>query len=500
MAEVNIIRPQDGYQMTALSSPADILIGGGAAGVGKSFSLLLEPVRNFNVKNFGAVVFRRTNPQIRSEGGLWDSSVKLYSKVSGATPRQSVLEWQFPKNVKVKFSHLEYEKNIYDWQGSEIPLIMFDELTHFTKKMFFYMLSRNRSTCGVKPYVRATCNPDPDSWVFELIEWWIGDDGLPIPERQGKLRYFFRDGEAMIWGDSVEEVRKKASYILNEIIEKSELPAKHFIKSITFVGGSIYDNKKLLEVDPNYLGNLLAQDEDTKKQLFDGNWKVSINPADVYEYNRFKDYFTNDWVALGDKCVTVDVAMGGKDKLIISYFLGDRWEDISIIPKSTGKDVLDAIKAMQKKHYVPNSKVVYDADGVGAFIGGSNNAFIPDSYAFNNNGKPIKNKDNRLFKNLKTQCYILDGEVVNQFISPLVADTMYDNKMTVRQRLLHERKAIKKKPKRDEEPLMTIPKDEMKEKYLSGSSPDLLDGFMMKRVLRISPPRKKSFGAVKRNR
>ena len=94
----------------------------------------------------------------------------------------------------------------------------------------------------------------------------------------------------------------------------------------------------------------------------------------------------------------------------------------------------------------------------------------------------------------------MDGEVVNQFISPLVADTMYDNKMTVRQRLLHERKAIKKKPKRDEEPLMTIPKDEMKEKYLSGSSPDLLDGFMMKRVLRISPPRKKSFGAVKRNR
>ena len=500
MAEVNTIRPQDGYQMTALSSSADILIGGGAAGVGKTFSLLLEPLRNINTPNFGAVAFRRTSPQIRAEGGLWDASTKLYSLVGNASPKQSVLEWHFPNDVKIKFSHLEYEKNVFDWQGSEIPLILFDELTHFSKKMFFYMLSRNRSTCGVKPYVRATCNPDPDSWVFELIEWWIDEDGFPIPDRQGKIRYFFRDGEAMIWGDSVEEVRKKAAYILDDIIEKSGLSASNFIKSITFVGGSIYDNQKLLDADPNYLGNLLAQDEDTKKQLYDGNWKVSVNPSDIYEYNRFRDYFTNEWVEQGVKKITVDVAMEGKDKLIINYFSGDRWEDLTIIPKSSGKDVIDAIKEMQRRHNVSNSKVIYDADGVGAFIGGSNNAFIPDSYAFNNNGKPIKNKDNRLFRNLKTQCYIVDGEVSDQYITPKVANTMYDEKMTVRQRLMYERKAIKRKPKRDEEPLATIPKDEMKEKYLSGSSPDLLDGFMMKRVFDIKPERKKAFGSARRSR
>src|SRR5699024_3011847 len=173
------IRPQEGYQMMALSSSADIVIGGGAAGVGKTFSLLLEPIRNISVPNFGAVFFRRTSPQIRNEGGLWDASQKIYNSLSGANPKETLLEYHLHDNVKIKFSHIEYEKNKFDWQGSDILLICFDELPHFTESMFFYLLSRNRSTCGVKPYVRATCNPDPDSWVAELIEWWIGENGFP---------------------------------------------------------------------------------------------------------------------------------------------------------------------------------------------------------------------------------------------------------------------------------------------------------------------------------
>src|SRR5690625_2250532 len=98
------IRPQEGYQMDALSSSADILIGGGAAGVGKTFSLLLEPIRNLSVKNFGGVFFRRTSPQIRTEGGLWDSSQKIYSLLQEANPKETFLEWKFPNNVKIKFS------------------------------------------------------------------------------------------------------------------------------------------------------------------------------------------------------------------------------------------------------------------------------------------------------------------------------------------------------------------------------------------------------------
>ncbi|WP_431129730.1 terminase large subunit domain-containing protein [Flagellimonas flava] len=480
--QVNVIKPQEGYQMSALSSSADIVIGGGAAGAGKTFSLLLEPIRHIHNKDFGAVFFRRTSPQIRAEGGLWDASNNLYGLIDGSRAKESILEWHFREGSKIKFSHLQHEKDIYDWQGAEIPLICFDELTHFSKKMFFYLLSRNRSTCGVKPYVRATCNPDPDSWVSELIDWWINDDGFPIPERQGTLRYFVRDGESFIWGDTKQECIDKAWYFLKPMVERSDIPAETYVKSMTFIGGSIYDNKELLEANPEYLGNLAAQDEDTRLQLLDGNWKVAINPMDVYDYNVFKDYFTNDWVSPGEKCITVDVALEGSDKLIINYFSGNRWEDVKVVDKSSGKDVVDETKEMQRRHGVGNSAVIYDASGVGGFIGGANNAFIPGSVAFFNNGKQKKTKDKREFKNLKSQCYIVDGEDKEQYISPKVANTMYDDKMTVRQRLMHERKAIKKKPKRDEEALALIPKDEMKEKYLSGSSPDLLDSFMMKRI------------------
>lgn len=476
-------QPQKGYQLSALSSSADIVIGGGAAGVGKTFTLLYEYLRNKDVNNFGAVIFRRTSPQIRAQGGLWDASTELYSYVLDAEPKQTTLEWNFGDTSKLKFSHLEYEKNIYDWQGSEIPFIGFDELTHFSQKMFFYMLTRNRSTCGVKPYIRATCNPDPDSWVSELIEWWIGEDGFPIPEREGVLRYFAKDGDTFIWGDTEQECVDKAWYFLKPLVERSNIDPKHFVKSLTFIGGDIYDNKALLDTNPDYLANLASQDEQTRLQLLEGNWKVALNPQDVYPYLAFKDFFTNKWVPTGLKCISVDVAMSGADKLIIMYFDGKRLEDIAVIPKSSGKDVLDQIQLMQNKYSVPNSKVTYDANGVGAFIGGQDNAFIPGSEAFFNNGRMnFQANDPRKFKNLKAQCYFLDGEDEEQYISEKVANTMYDNKMTVRQRFLFERKAIKKKALIDEEPLQTIKKDEMKEKWLSGDSPDLMDAYMQKRL------------------
>ena len=481
MAEIVKIKAQPGYQELTLSSAADIIIGGSAAGVGKTFCLLMDPLRDVNNPDFGGVIFRRLTTQIKAEGGLWDESKKLYSLV-GATPNQTELQWTFPSGSKIKFTHLEHEKNVTSWQGSQIPFIGFDELTQFSKNTFFYMLSRNRSSSGVKPYIRATCNPDPDSWVYELVKWWIGEDGFPIKERQGVIRYFVRDGETMIWGNSVEECIKKGSYLINPLVEASGIEAKHFVKSMTFIGGSIYDNKKLLSVNPDYLANLAAQDDQTKLQLLEGNWKVSLNPLDVYDYEAFKDFFTNQWVKSGEKCITVDVATSGKNKLVISYFEGERWEDIDIIDKSTGKEVIDAIMSMASRYEVPNSKITYDANGVGSFIGGADNAFIPNSIPFDNGGKAYEMKDGRKFKNLKTQCYYLDGEVKEQYISPKVANKMYDTKMTVRQRLLYERKAIKKKKGLDEEPLALIAKQVMKEKYLQGDSPDLLDSKMMKRI------------------
>ena len=169
----------------------------------------------------------------------------------------------FPSGAKVSFNHLQLERDIYNWQGAQIAMIAFDELTHFTEKQFVYMLSRNRSTCGVKPYIRATTNPDADSWVAEFLSWWIDQEtGYPIVERSGVIRYFYRLDGSFLWGDTVQELVDKYSAD----------PA--LCKSVTFIASSIYDNRILLEANPEYLANLNGLDIVEKERLLKGNWKI----------------------------------------------------------------------------------------------------------------------------------------------------------------------------------------------------------------------------------
>jgi len=481
------VRPQDGYQMIALSSPADILIGGGAAGVGKTFSLLLEPLRHIHRKGFGGVIFRRTSPQIRAEGGLWDASNKLYGLINNSIPRETFLEWKFGNTSKLKFSHLQYEKDKFDWQGSEIAFMGFDELTHFTKSTFFYMLSRNRSTCGIQPYVRATCNPDPDSWVADLISWWIGEDGYPIPERQGVLRYFMQGNDNYIWGDTKEEVIEKGWHLIEDLVNKSGISADKFVKSLTFVGGSIFDNRALLDVDPGYLANLNAQDEETKSQLLAGNWKVKISDKDIYDYNDFKNIFTNE--ALLDesarKYITADIALKGSDKMVVLVWQGFTVIDIHISSKNNGKEAVDFINSMKHKHKVGNANIIFDNDGVGGGISGQ----IEGAKEFHNGARPLKSSRGKSidnYANLKTQCFYLSGDNISEcYILKSVADQMYSSKETVRQRFMNERKAIKRSHEDDDGKLRIIPKKEMKV-YLNGESPDLMDAFMMRQYFTLA--------------
>lgn len=263
METISSIRPQAGPQEAFLASPADIVIYGGAAGGGKTYAILLEPLRHIGNPGFGAVIFRREAVQITNEGGLWDTAMQLYP-VLGAVPRTLPKPtFRFPSGARVTFAHLNLEADVLGWQGSQIPLICFDELTHFSRNQFFYMLSRNRSTCGVRPYVRATCNPDADSWVAEFIAWWIDQEtGLPVAERSGVIRWFVRINDTLHWGDSPQELAQAHG------VEPSDC------KSLTFIAASIFDNKALLSADPGYLANLKALARVERERLLGGNWKI----------------------------------------------------------------------------------------------------------------------------------------------------------------------------------------------------------------------------------
>lgn len=279
----NSFRPQAGPQSAFLASPADLVIYGGAAGGGKSFALLLEPLRHVRNAQFNAVIFRRTSVQVRNPGGLWDESMKLYPRV-GAKAREYLLEWQFPSGATVKFAHMEHEKNRLDWQGSQIPFIAFDEVVHFTRDQFFYMLSRNRSLCGVRPYIRATCNPTPDDdpvggWVHEFVGWYLGEDGYALTARSGVVRWFVVVNDELRWADTADELR--AHY-------PGSAP-----KSFTFILSSVFDNQILLAADPGYLANLMALPlVDRERLLGDGkrggNWHIKPSAGKVFDRSWFE--------------------------------------------------------------------------------------------------------------------------------------------------------------------------------------------------------------------
>ena len=268
------IRPQPGPQESFLATAADIAIYGGAAGGGKTFALLLEPLRHKDVPGFGAVIFRRTSTQIRQEGGLWDESSGLY-RAYDARPREQILDWRFPSGVRIAFGHMEHERDRFNWDGAQITLLGFDQLEHFTYRQFFYLLGRNRSTCGVRPYVRATCNPDPESWLADFVSWWIDpESGYAIPERSGVLRWFVRRGDELDWADT------RATLIARHGRDCQPL-------SVTFIPASVHDNTILLAQDPGYLAKLHALPKVERERLEKGNWK--IRPAAGLYFRR--DYF-----------------------------------------------------------------------------------------------------------------------------------------------------------------------------------------------------------------
>lgn len=265
-----VFRPHPGPQEDFLATSADIAIYGGAAGGGKTVGLLMESTRHINVPNFSAVFFRRTYPELKNPGGLWDESQTIYRGLRGR-PRGDDLSWKWHNGAVVKMSHLQYEDSVYAWQGSQVPLFCFDELTHFTRRQFFYMFSRNRTTCGVRPYIRAGTNPDPDSFVRELIDWWIGSDGFPIQERCGVLRYMAREGDDIIWSDTREELERLG-----------KRP-----RSFTFIAAKLQDNHTLMKKDPDYLSNLRALPSIERQRLEEGNWDVKMRSGDFFQKSWF---------------------------------------------------------------------------------------------------------------------------------------------------------------------------------------------------------------------
>jgi predicted phage terminase large subunit-like protein len=265
-----------------LACEADILINGGGAGPGKTFALLLEAIRHHRVPAFNATIFRRTSPEITNPGGLWDESWGLYPQLGGK-PNENDLIWEFAGGGSVKFAHLQHEQDKYKYDGAQIPMVGFDQLEHFTLGQWWYLWARNRSVCGVRPYIRATCNPVPSDdpvggWLHDLLQWWINPDtGHIIPERDGVLRWFIREDEKLYWADSREELQRQFPHY----------HADHIL-SFTFIEGRLEENKILTEKDPAYVAKLMALPQVERERLLHHNWNARPTAGRVFNISWFE--------------------------------------------------------------------------------------------------------------------------------------------------------------------------------------------------------------------
>jgi predicted phage terminase large subunit-like protein len=274
------IKPQDGPQYQFLSCSADIVFYGGEAGGGKSFGILMDPTRFLENGKVSALILRREVPQIKQLGGLWEKSFDIYKRLGGK-PNLSDLVWTFPSGFHIKFSGLEYDNTAYKHDGSQIPILYFDELRHFSEFQFYYMISRVRTTSGIKPYIRATTNPEPSGWLRDFVNWYIGKDGYAIFERSGVIRYFVRINDQLEWGDTKEE-------LVNRLISEGHKEQDILPRSFTFIHASLSDNPELMKQDPNYRANILMQNKVEKERLL-GNWNARGQAGDYFKKEDFEE-------------------------------------------------------------------------------------------------------------------------------------------------------------------------------------------------------------------
>lgn len=282
MAKIEL-KPQP-KQEWALSSPADVVILGGGKGGGKSHTLRIAPLRHINKKGFHAVIFRRTLPQVRASGSLWDKSVELYPKLGG-DPNLSQLKWTFPSGASIKYWHLSKTTSWNDWYGSEVSFFAFDQIEEFTQDQFLKILGCSRSTCSVKPQIFATCNPDANSWLRKFLDWYIAADGYVDPDRNGKIRYF------TVVQDS--EDRPQFEFVDADWRDANDMPPK----SLTFIVSDVFDNPALLKSNPEYLSSLMAQNAVDRarylgKKGFGGNWDITETAGIM---------FRSEWFGIVDR-------------------------------------------------------------------------------------------------------------------------------------------------------------------------------------------------------
>ena len=225
---------------------------GGAAGGGKSETLLMIPiVRGFyKHPQFKGLILRRTFPEL--EQSLILRSEEWYGKrATGGNYNDQKHRWRWPSGAILQFGYAEHEKDVRRYDTSEWNYIAFDELTSFTEFQYIYLaMTRCRSSTSDLPaIIRSGTNPG------NIGHGWV------------RKRFV--------------EPAKNGHVIVRD--------AKTGLKRI-FIPARVTDNKYTLAANPQYIQQLETLPEAEKRaKLFGDWWTFSGQVFDEWRSERMPD-------------------------------------------------------------------------------------------------------------------------------------------------------------------------------------------------------------------
>lgn len=272
------LKPQPGPQTLFASSSADLAFFASMPGSGKSYSLILEALRWHARSNYTGVLMRSEYKDLmRGPTSLWGHTSRLGRQMGGA-PRQSPHpSVQFRTADKGESSvlllHGNTDKTSFD--GLEIAFLGLDEADHFDKDLVDYIsTSRMRTMCGIRPYVRGSVMPSPDSWVHLLAAPWLDSEGYAKDEESGKVRWFFYNerGLPQIY-DTLEDAQDAAA-----VVDSAIRP-----RSLAFIFAKTTDNRELMRADPGYLDRLSNLSSYERKRLLHACWNARPDSAGFFD-------------------------------------------------------------------------------------------------------------------------------------------------------------------------------------------------------------------------
>lgn len=456
-----------------------------------SFSLLLESLNDVKNKNFKAVIFRKEIDDLQN---IVDESSRIFSEFGEYNKSKNDMTWNLLNGGSIKFNYYSdaYEDFKIRFQGKQFTYIGIDEITHIEYNKFKYLITCNRNAYGLRNRFWGTCNPDPDSWVAKFIDWWIDEEGYPIPERNGQVRYCFMDGDdvsTIYWGDTRDEVYEQCRSIIDKYMkpEYAEYgsPQDLFIKSVSFVEAKLSDNKKLMKSDPTYLANLANQGEEQRARDLDGNWKYKSLGDDLIKIPNMEAFFSNAFQYDDNhRRASCDVAFDGGDNLVLWLWVGNHIQDIFTC-SSSSKMAMQSVKNKLEEWGVMEEDFTYDLSGIGQSFKG----FFPRAVPFNNR-ESVDEKYKGQYDNIKSQCAYLFYQALNNLnisINPDLLSLKFSGRsykdLSLRDILMNERKAIKKDINNTDKGFCIIKKLDMKK--IVGHSPDFIEALVMKFIFNI---------------